>query len=249
MKENFVDLGENIANTLADYARENYPSFYYLAYSYMKNSEKAADLVLNIIYTSLSNGRKLRDLPPMKTWYFQLLTKQGMRAMFRERDYKRDFTDDSQIYALMETIEPSSTNVFKLYYFEEMGAPQIAAILNMKEGEVQGRLENVRRQLKIDSSLDEESMHRLGDLRRVYFSPAIPESLEKDIDNIIQEESQHNQAHKTRTRLAIIFKPLGLIILLFATVFLTVMLAESNPAFRESISQIPIIGDFFNSLL
>ena len=34
---------ENIHRNLVEYARENYPRFYYLSYSYVKNEEAAMD--------------------------------------------------------------------------------------------------------------------------------------------------------------------------------------------------------------
>lgn len=248
MSKRDPELSENIHVNLAEYARENYKSFYYLAYSYVKNSEEAIDLVTNVIYYSLVNGRKLPDLPPMKIWYFQLLCRYGMRSMHRN-NYTRNFTENSQLYAFMETIEPSATNSFKLFYFEEMTVSQIQDVLHQKKNEVEGRLSMVRRKLKIDSSLDEESIKRLEEIRRIYYEPEIPEDLLEEIEKIILIEEEANRIEDVKAEKTRFIKPAGVIILAFLIYYITLKTAQGNPEFAKGILTIPFLGNIFAPFL
>jgi RNA polymerase sigma-70 factor (ECF subfamily) len=241
-------LSENIHRNLVDYARENYESFYYLSYSYVKNREEAMDIVTNVIYYSLMNGRKLQDLPPMKVWYFQLLCRYGMRSMHRN-DYVRKFTENSKLYAYMETLEPSATNAFKLYYLEDMTIPQIEGVLHQKNNEITGRLAVVRRELKIDSSLDEESMERLDEIKRIYYEPEVPEELSKEIEKIILKEEANNAEYEAKSKKTRFIKPLGVVLLAFLIYYLTLRTAQNNPDFANSISTIPVLGSIFAPFL
>lgn len=241
-------LSENIHRNLVDYARENYESFYHLSYSYVKNREEAMDIVTNVIYYSLMNGRKLQDLPPMKIWYFQLLCRYGMRSMHRN-DYERKFTENSQLYAYMETLEPSATNAFKLYYLEDMTIPQIEGVLHQKKDEITGRLAMVRRELKIDSSLDEESMKRLDEIKNIYYEPEIPKELFQEIEAIILREEKNNAEYETKSNKMRFIKPVGVFILAFLIYYLTLRTAQNDPEFANSISTIPILGSIFAPFL
>ena len=239
---------ENIHRNLVEYARENYPRFYYLSYSYVKNEEAAMDVVTSVVYFSLLNGRKLQDLPPMKIWYYQLLCRYGMRSM-HQRTHERKFTDNSQLYAFMETIEPSATNVFKLFYLEDMTVSEMEDILHLRNQEVLNRLSVVRRELKIDSSLDEESLARLKEIKDIYFEPEVPEDLGRKIEEVIQKEEESFAKHEAHSRKFRWIKPIGLVALALLIYFFTMQTARQNPEFAENILALPIVGNLFAPFL
>ncbi|MDO4552033.1 MAG: hypothetical protein Q4C22_00695 [Bacillota bacterium] len=240
-------LVQTIHDSLAQYARENYEKFYYLVYSYVKNQEVATLVIQNVVYYSLANARKLPELPPMRTWYFQLLIRDGMRTM-RRNDFPRKFTDNSQLYAYFETLEPSATNVFKLYYFEEMEMDQVMGILRMKADEVKRRLRYVRSAMEIDSSLDEESLERLEELIRLYESPEIPEDLGRIVEEAIRKEEEGHARHMEKQRKTRIIKPLGLVVLIVLLFLFTGHAVETQPGFAEALARVPLIGNLLLSL-
>jgi hypothetical protein len=241
-------ITENIHRNLVEFARENYPRFYYLSYSLVKNREAAMEVVTNVIYFSLLNGRKLQDLPPMKIWYYQLLCRYGMRSM-HQRNYERKFTDNSQLYALMETIEPSATNVFKLFYLEDMTVSEIEDILHLKNPEVLGRLSLVRRELKIDSSMDEESLNRLKEIKTIYFEPELPEELGAQVEEVIKKEEESSAKQEAQSKKFRWIKPVGAVVLALLIFFLTLKAADQNPDFAENVLSLPILGNLFAPFL
>ena len=133
-------LAAGINAMMKDHIMENYERYYLMAYSIVKNEQQTVNILNKAFYFSLYNGRKLKSPPKMKTWFFQLVIKAGMRKMHELDRYKRDFTEESRLYAYMETLEPSAVNAFKLYYFE-----------NLSMGEI-GRIERDRRQAEACSA-------------------------------------------------------------------------------------------------
>ena len=237
-------LVEGIHRSLVSHILEHYERYYYLAYSLVKNHEGAAKTVTKAVYFSLYNGRKLRDLPPMHVWILQLVIRDGMRTMNRGT-YPREFTKDSQLYAYMETLEPSATNAFKLHYFEELNMEKVGDVLNLNKEEVQRRLSYVRSELKIDSSMDEESEIRLQELKSVYESPEIPENFLEEVEEAIRKEEENYASLLEKYRRDRIRKPIG--VLIFAAVFFfgTIYLGRTNPTFAESVLSLPIISKLF----
>ncbi len=243
-----LELSESIHRNLVEHIMENYDRYFYLAYSFTKNKEVAMDVVTNAIYFSLYNGRKLKTLPPMQTWILQLIVKDGMRTM-RKTNYKRDFTANSQLYAYMETLEPSATNAFKLYYFENLNLEKICGVLHFNEYEAKRRLSYVRGELHIDSSLDEESKEKIDELVRIYESVEIPENFpDKVKDAIKREEDNFDDFYKKYSRNKIL-KPIGLIALALVFFFITIMLGKDNPDFAAAVLNVPIINKIFMPFL
>lgn len=238
------ELAENIHVNLTNHLREYYERYYLLAYSLVKNQEAAVQVVSDIVYFSLYNGRKLKSVPPMHTWFLQLVIRNGMRAMIKNTS-PRDFTKESQLYSYMETLEPSGVNVFRLFYFEGLNIEKTADVLNLSTAEVRQKLDFVRRELKIDSSHDEESMDRIEELREVYESAPIPESLQEEVEKAIQrEEENFANFYKKYTRNKIL-KPLGLVVITAAFILVTIFVGRRNPIFAESVLNMPIVNKFF----
>ncbi len=237
-------LAEAIHRNLADHILEHYGRYYYLAYSLVKNAEAAIKVVSNAVYFSLYNGRKLQDTPPMHVWFLQLVIKDSMRTMNRN-EFPRDFTEDSQLYAYMETLEPSAVNTFKLYYFENLNTEKTGDVLGLRNEEVKRRLSYVRGELKIDSSLDEESEARLLELHNVYESPVIPDNLEEEIRKAILREEENFASFLEKYKKDKVRKPIKLLIFALAFFVITVLLGKSNDTFAELVLSTPIINKLF----
>ena len=238
------ELAENIHINLANHLREHYERYYLLAYSLVKNQEAAVQVVSDIVYFSLYNGRKLKNLPPMHVWFLQLVIRNGMRTMIKNV-YPRDFNKESQLYSYMETLEPSGVNVFRLFYFEELNVEKTADVLNLSVSEVRYKLDQVRRELKIDSSHDEESMERLEELVDVYESAPIPENLYEEIEKAIEREEENFAKFYQKYKRDKLVKPLGLVLVTAAFILITIFLGRRNPIFAESVLNMPLVNKFF----
>ena len=238
-------LSEGINRQLVDFLLENCERYYLFIYSMVKNEEQVKNIITKTTFFSLANARKLKDMPRLRTWFYQLIVKEGMRKMHDYGKYKRDFTYDSQLYAYMETIEPSATNAFKLYYFEGMNIEEIGEILHMSPGEINKRLRLVRHKLGIDSSLEDESGEKMDELIEIYESPEIPADLEDVVQEAIDREREDYERHVARQYSLRIVKPVLLVLAVAAWYFGTLALGRANPQFAEMVEAVPIIKYLF----
>lgn len=238
-------LSESINRTMVDFLFENCERYYLFAYSMVKNKQQAERILEKTIYFSLYNSRKLKTLPSMTTWFYQLIIKDGMRKMHELDKYKRDFTCNSQLYAYMETLEPSSTNAFKLHYFESLPLSSVAEILRMKPREAESRISFVRHELKIDKYMDEESTEKLNELIKIYESANIPDDLEDVISAAVEKERESYNAMLRRYKKTRLLKPLLLIILTVTWFLATLILAEKNENFAVIVTNVPILKYLF----
>ncbi len=240
------ERAEAINRNLVDSVMENYERFYRFTYSLVKNEEQVKNILEKTIYFSLRNGRKLKSTPRSTIWFFQLIAKEGLNRIHDYKKYKRDFTYDSQIYAFMETLEPSKTNCFKLYYFEGFNESDTGEILRLKPEEVRFRLKEVRRTLRIQPDLgDDDSRGKMQELMDVYESVEIPEDLEKCIMDAIQKERREYEKLKKGIKRKRITKPLLLVLMLAAFFFGTIHIAQDNDSFREMVLSMPILKSLF----
>ncbi len=236
---------ENRMKNARNYALSHYEDLYLFAYSYLKNEAAAANAVTNSIYHSMKNLRKLNAQPKMQNWFYQLLLRATLKSLHRSAGTERHFTDNSQIYAYMETLPQNQTAAFKLYHFADMNIGDIAEILNLKNTEVADYIEKTSANLKVELKLDEASRKKLDELQRIYEEPAVPETLYDDIlIELERERSQFTAAEQKKKRNKI-RKPLGLLLLLLVIYVLTCAGMRHNPDFARAIGSMPLIGKFF----
>lgn len=238
-------LSEGINKTLVDVLIENYERYYRFTYSLVKNEEQTKNIIAKTAYFSLHNGRKLKSIPKTNVWFFQLIQKDGMRKMYEFKKYKRDMTKDSQLYAYMETIEPSAVNCFKLYYFEELSIEDVSEITRYKPGEVKQKLKEVRMALKINPDLQGESWDKMAELIDVYESVPIPDDLEDIVMDTIKREKAEFDKEVGSIGRKRITKPLLLVVMIAVFIFGTLYLAQHNTMFAEMVADFPILGKLF----
>lgn len=246
------DNKDNCANQAfmkkaGEYALENYGDMYLFAYSCLKNEDEASKAVTTSIYHSMKNLRKLQAMPKLPNWFYQLLLRATQKSL-HQVDMKRKFTDNSQIYAYMETLPQNETGAFKLYHFAQMDISDISEILNSKDQKVVSAIEKVSESLHISTQLDEASIKRLEELERIYNEPEIPIELHDAVISELKREEEsflRAQYKKERDR---ILKPFGLLLLFAVIMALTSLGMKQNPTFAEAVIQIPFVGKLLTLL-
>lgn len=238
-------LAESINRTMVDFLLENYERYYLFTYSIVRNADQTKRILEKTIYFSLYNSRKLKTLPPMKVWFYQLIIKDGMRKMHELDKYKRDFTYNSQLYAYMETLEPSSVNAFKLYYFEKLSLANVAEIMRMKPQEVESKISYVRHNLKIDKYLEDESADKMNELIEIYESAEIPDDIEDIINTAVKRERENFERYMDKQHRMRFIKPAILIICIAIWFIATIVLAKENESFGRIIINVPIVKYLF----
>lgn len=246
-----IDLNKvnRVHDSLVEHVVNNKDRYYRLAYSFVKNEEAAGRSVCEAIYFSLYNARKMEQLPPKPdNWFLQLVLKSAMREM-RRNNYERQFTYNSKSYAYMETLEHSMTNVFKLYYFEDLNLKDIEDIIGLPEKQILAKLNQAIEKIGISPMLDEESEEKLREMTEVYSSVEIPENFIALVEETIKkEEDSFERDMNKRIRNAKI-KPIGVVALAAGIFFLTIILGRNNKEFADSVLNMPLIGNLFKGFL
>lgn len=224
-----------------EYALENCGDMYLFAYSYLKNENEASNVVTTSIYHSMKNLRKTQAMPKLQNWFYQLLLR-AIQKSLHQVDMKRNFTDNSQIYAYMETLPQNETGAFKLYHFAQMEISDISEILNSTDRKVVSAIENVSASLRISVKLDEASIKKLKELKRIYNEPEIPPELHDAVIAELKREEELFLRAKYKKERDRILKPFGLLLLFAVIMALTSLGMKQNPTFAEAVTQIPFAG-------
>lgn len=107
-----------IYEELTRYITENQNRYYRLAYRYVKEEQAALDVVQNAVLKALEHVQDLRNSAYMGTWLYRIVMNESMQT------------------------------VIKLYYFEELTMPEIAAITGINLSTVKYRLYQGLQRLK-----------------------------------------------------------------------------------------------------
>lgn len=137
------------------YIKENQESFYRLAYSYVKSSDTALDLVQDAIVKALQKRETLKNEEYLKTWFYRILINECLMYIRKNKKivYINDLEDyipnDSfidnhddveQLYNAIEELEPNLKTIVLLRFFEDMKLSEIAKITNTNLNTVKSRL-------------------------------------------------------------------------------------------------------------
>ena len=90
----------------------------------------------------------------------------------------------------METLPQNETGAFKLYHFAQMEISDISEILNSTDRKIVSAIENVSASLHISVKLDEASIKKLKELKRIYNEPEIPPELHDAVIAELKREEE-----------------------------------------------------------
>ena len=79
-----VDADSRV-DLLSSYIQGKQTSFYQLAYSYVKESAAAMDVVQEASYKALRSVGGLRNLDYMKTWFYRILVNESLQYLRKNR--------------------------------------------------------------------------------------------------------------------------------------------------------------------
>lgn len=166
----------NMYEELTAYITQNQNRYYRLAYSYVKEEQAALDVVQNAVVRALEHVGELRNREYMGTWLYRIVINESisyLRRSAREMPYDQESIvdavqegingSDSQyndpqmivtnkpeaLYEAILSLPETMQTVIKLYYFEELTMPEIAAVTGIHLSTVKYRLYQGLRKLKL----------------------------------------------------------------------------------------------------
>lgn len=136
---------------------------YKIAYAYVKNEQDALDIVQDAIVKGIKSFHKLNDSQYFRTWMTRILINTAIdflrkkkEVVYLEPDWldsgmnlenksitKMDFT------AVFDQLKPEQKSILLLRYYEGYTVPEIAKIMNKREGTVKSQLYRTLNQIKV----------------------------------------------------------------------------------------------------
>lgn len=145
---------KDIKKQVADYVIANKEDYYRLAYSYVKNTNDALDIVQESIFKALSSIALLKEPRYIKTWFYRIVVNTSLDFLRKQKKLviveeetlcSLDWGDiddyqDIDLQAALDALPDNYRSIVILKYFEDLKIEEIAEILNENINTVKTRL-------------------------------------------------------------------------------------------------------------
>lgn len=135
-------------------------TIYRLAYSYLKNSYDAEDILQDVLLQYLKTKQAFESKEHRRAWFLRVtsnLCKNRLKSAYRklsalEEDipYIQDFTkEESEVFHAVQHLPVKYREVIFLFYYEGYHTEEIARILQKKDATIRSLLSRARKKLKV----------------------------------------------------------------------------------------------------
>jgi RNA polymerase sigma-70 factor (ECF subfamily) len=145
---------KDIKKQIADYVIANKEVYYRLAYSYVRNTNDALDIVQESIFKALSSIASLKEPSYIKTWFYRIVVNTSLDFLRKQKKLviaeeetlcSLDFGDiddyqDIDLQTALDALPANYRSIVILKYFEDLKLEEIAEILNENVNTVKTRL-------------------------------------------------------------------------------------------------------------
>ncbi|MBU8877388.1 RNA polymerase sigma factor [Bacillus sp. FJAT-29790] len=147
-----------------EFVRENKENFYRLAYSYVKNSEDALDIVQDSIHKAIISIDSLQDLKMIKSWFYRIVVNTSLDFLRKQKRVsivdsetmelissgKEDHYENLDLERALEQLPPEYRSIIVLRYFEDMKIEEVADVLGGNVSTIKTRLYKALKLLRIE---------------------------------------------------------------------------------------------------
>ena len=136
-----------------EYILSDQDRFYRLAFSYVKNSDAAMDVVQESIMKALGKLDSLRKPEHMKTWFYRILVNESINHIRKNKRFSwedweetqltaedRDIPRSLDLYQAVQRLPPKLKTVVMLRFYEDRKLEEIAKITKSNLNTVKSRL-------------------------------------------------------------------------------------------------------------
>ncbi|WP_297439474.1 sigma-70 family RNA polymerase sigma factor [uncultured Clostridium sp.] len=142
--------------------KENKENLYKIAYSYVKDEQRALDILSEATYKGMMNISKLKKEEFFKTWITRILINTAIRELKKEEKYvyteddsplivdesKNSTCEKMDLYSAMDKLKPIYKSVIMLRYFNDMSIDNIAEVLDIPSSTVKSHIRRGKEALK-----------------------------------------------------------------------------------------------------
>ncbi|PEL13623.1 RNA polymerase sigma factor [Bacillus sp. AFS017336] len=144
----------NLENELVDFIINNKDDFYRLAYSYVKNSEDAVDILQDSIQKAISSKDKLKNEQSLKSWFYRIVVNTALDFLRKQKKIMVVDEETIELYSpgqddnytnidlerSLESLPTKYRAVIVLRYFEDLKIEEVAEILQESPNTIKTRL-------------------------------------------------------------------------------------------------------------
>ena len=140
--------------------RENQQQFYRLAFSYVRDSETAMDLVQDAIVKAIQNMHTLRQPDRLKTWFYRILVNECLMYLRKnrkllpiqslEQELAAPEQGNQDLHEAISQLPPHLRTIILLRFFEGMKLEEIARITRTNLSTVKSRLYKALKLLRLE---------------------------------------------------------------------------------------------------
>ena len=154
---------ETLKKQIADYIISNKEKYYRVAYSYVKNTDDALDIMQESIYKAVANVDSLQDISYINTWFYRIIVNTSIDFLRKQKklipvdnevlaSFVSEINDEYENFDLqraMGNLPEKYRVVVVLRYFEDLKIEEIAEILNENTNTIKTRLYKSLKLLRI----------------------------------------------------------------------------------------------------
>ncbi|NYB75117.1 sigma-70 family RNA polymerase sigma factor [Sedimentibacter hydroxybenzoicus DSM 7310] len=147
-------ISSKLEKQLEEYVVENKEKHYRIAYSYVKNTDDALDIVQESIFKALISLNTLKNPEFMKTWFYRILVNCSLDCIRKQKkiitldnevlysyiDEVNDTYTDIDLHKALDELPDSYRSIIILRFFEDLKIEEIAEILNENINTIKTRL-------------------------------------------------------------------------------------------------------------
>lgn len=157
-------MSKNTEVVFKRFVSENLDRSYAFAYTLVKNSQDAEDIVHDSVIKGMKSIGKLRDVNKIKPWFYRIISNSAFNMLKRqnkmlpvedqilEETLVEPSKDVSNINfeEMIAFLEPELRAIIVLRFFEDMTIKETAEILNINENTAKTRLYKALKLLRAD---------------------------------------------------------------------------------------------------
>ncbi|AMA73805.1 RNA polymerase sigma factor [Aneurinibacillus thermoaerophilus] len=154
---------KQIENSLIRYITENKENIYRLAYSYVKNSEDALDIVQDSIHRAISSIQTIKNPKAIKSWFYRIVVNTSLDFLRKQKkvyivdqetleSYSpgiNDVYNNIDLERALDDLPIKYRSVIVLRYFEDLKIEEVADVLDENVNTIKTRLYQALRLLRV----------------------------------------------------------------------------------------------------
>lgn len=144
----------SLEDQITDYVLKYKENIYRLAFSYVKNTDDALDIVQESIYKAISSKNSIKNSDYIKTWFYKIVVNTSLDFLRKRKKLvmvdeeilsaydagEADHYQNVDLQRALDSLPDHYRNVILLRYFEDLKIEEVAKILDVNVNTVKTRL-------------------------------------------------------------------------------------------------------------